>query len=349
MRRSVITLREAAVLSVLTLCMPSARAQDAWNGAPPADAPGFPGLQSSDAGEWTRFTDPNENAFSLDVPVGWRAEGGLVRRGPIDVSMFLRALSPDGTVLLVLGDPGPAVFHTPGFDNRGQGQPYRPGLSYARLYAEQALAPLCAGLRYVSGADRPDLANGPLAGPPGIAQRDAGEATFACTHGGKPASAYIYASTYYLRTPMPAMSAIWGVSMLAGCIAPADQVAAMKRVLLHMVTSARLDPQWARRQQAVIDQATRMINGITAAQQQAFEHSMARARAQERAMTQQFDAFDQVITGTGTFADPSGRRYELDNTQPYHWVRPGGQTAQTAGPTPPPGYDWQRLQQVPPQ
>ena len=65
--------------------------------------------------KWTTFHDPKENAFSLDVPEGWKVDGGLVRRSNIDTSTFLRVLSPDGAVMLLMGDPGPAVFHLPAF------------------------------------------------------------------------------------------------------------------------------------------------------------------------------------------------------------------------------------------
>src|SRR5579863_6969441 len=71
-------------------------------------------VPKDDAASWTRFDDPNEHAFAIDVPAGWKVEGGLVRRGPVDLSMFLRALSPDGSILLILGDPAPAYFGTPG-------------------------------------------------------------------------------------------------------------------------------------------------------------------------------------------------------------------------------------------
>src|SRR5579884_1652133 len=68
-----------------------------------AQSPSAPSGEKPDGVTWTRFTDPVENAFFIDVPAGWKAEGGLVRRSPVDYSMFLRALSPDNAIMLIVG------------------------------------------------------------------------------------------------------------------------------------------------------------------------------------------------------------------------------------------------------
>jgi hypothetical protein len=297
--------------------------------------------------QWTTFHDPNEHAFSLDVPQGWKIDGGLVRRSAIDVSVFLRALSPDGAVMLIMGDPAPAFFHTPGFGAAPGAQPYRPGKDFARSYAESSLPSLCSGLAFVSAADREDIATGPLSKAVPGARYDAGEAFFSCTHNGKPTRAYMVAGTYLYKSPLANMPGQWGVNLLDGCIAPADRIDKSRKMLLHMLLSARNDPQWVREQQARIDQATRNLNAITAAQQRAFEGNLANAKAQQRAMAQEYNAFNEVQTQTGTFADTSGNRYTLSNTQSYHWIGPGGKTAETASPTPP-GPGWTQLQQVAP-
>jgi hypothetical protein len=269
-------------------------------------------------------------------------DGGLVRRSAIDTSTFLRALSPDGAVMLLMGDPGPAVFHLPAFGAMRGSQPYRPGKDFARSYGESSLPALCSGVTFESAAERSDIANGPLSKAVPGARYDAGEAFSSCMHNGKQTRAYVVAGTY-LYTSL----AFWGVNLLDGCIAPADRIDKSRKILLHMLLSARNDAQWVREQQGRVDQATRNINTITAAQQGAFERNLANAQAQQRAMTQQYNAFSEVQTQTGTFVDTSGHRYTLSNTQPYHWIGPGGKTAETASPNPP-GAGWTQLQQVPP-
>jgi hypothetical protein len=64
----------------------------------------------------------------------------------------------------------------------------------------------------------------------------------------------------------------------------------------HLLQSAKFDPAWNRKEQALIDQATRNINAITAAQQRAFDSTLANAKAQQAAMRQEYNDFSNVQT-----------------------------------------------------
>ncbi len=62
----------------------------------------------------TRWTEPNENAFSIAVPQGWQVQGGLMRRGPggpTRTAVIIAA--PDRRVFVFLGDQQPARFVLP--------------------------------------------------------------------------------------------------------------------------------------------------------------------------------------------------------------------------------------------
>jgi len=301
-----------------------------------------------DADNWTRYNDPYEQAFGIDVPAGWKVQGGLVRRGLVDFSLFLRALSPDDSILLILGDPAPAVFGTPGFGAGPKARPYLPGPQFARQYVEQSLPSVCSGLTFVSGGDRQDIATGALAQATPYAKHDAGEALYSCIHNGKPTHAYMVAGTYLGNPAFRGGPAVWGSFLLAGCLAPADRMDAARKMVLHMLLSTKFNPGWTQMQRDYVDQATKNINRITVAQQQAFESNLANAQRQQAAMRGEYNAFSNVQTQTGTFVDPSGHRYNnVQNTQNYHWVGTGGKIAETSGPTPPPGSGWTPLQQVP--
>ena len=203
---------------------------------------------------WTHFTDPNEHAFTMDVPAGWHVQGGMSRRGPIDVSPYMRVESPDGQQLLMLGDAGPVYFQTPGFGARGPTHRYLPGEEYVRNYVQQSVAPLCDNLRFQSGAERADIANGLLAQQAPRAQHDAGEAIFSCSHAEKAARVYMVAATFLYVSPIRTLPGTWGVVMLAGCIAPPDRLDASRKIVLHMLVSSRYDRQWVLAQQARVDQ-----------------------------------------------------------------------------------------------
>ena len=254
--------------------------------------PANAGMNPGDNILWTKFTDPNENAFTIDVPSGWKVEGGMVRRSALDVSAFLRALAPDGSAMILMGDPGPAVFRLPGYLTGPAAKAYVPGQQFARQYAQTALPSLCTSPTFVSGADRQDIATGPFAQAVPGSRYDAGEVNFSCTHNGQPTGAYWVAGTYTYP-----LAATWGYNLLDGCIASNSGIDLCKRMILHMLLSMRSNPTWVKMQQAFVDAATRNLNGITAAQQRAFAINLANAKITQAQMTQQYNSFSREQTG----------------------------------------------------
>lgn len=125
--------------------------------------------------KFTRWQDPTENAFSLDVPSGWKANGGIFRPAPLDVRSAVEATSPDGQIRLVSGDwQLPRSFLEPNpIDNfqgytEGSWKPtgyggsvliwrYQPGAQFARDYAQRKLGPSVTGLQFTDTRERPDL------------------------------------------------------------------------------------------------------------------------------------------------------------------------------------------------
>jgi hypothetical protein len=156
------------------------------------------------------------------------------------------------------------------------------------------------------------------------------------------------ADTYLYPSPIPRLSGKWGLSLLAGCLAPADRLEAAKKMVLHMVQSLKLDPEWLQKQGALTKAAIAGINEASAAQQRFCAASLARGKAQQAAMRQEYNDFQDVQTQTGTFRDAEGHVYtNVQNTKPYHWSNPGGQTTETSSPTPPPGTGWTLDEQTP--
>ena len=66
----------------------------------------------------------------------------------------------------------------------------------------------------------------------------AGEASFACSLGGKPAGGYVFAATELVQSPM---GALWDVKYLVGAIAPADKAAEAYAILARMAGSFAID------------------------------------------------------------------------------------------------------------
>lgn len=196
--------------------------------------------------KWTKFTDPNEHAFTVDVPEGWETVGGAVRRNAIDVTAFLRIVSPDLSMMLLVGDPGPAFFHTIGFAAQRGDRQYEEGKEYARWWGEQMLPALCSDLQFLREELRPDLEKEKFA-VKGFANH-AGEVVFSCTHRGKPNAALVVASTYWLPVGCCDRSTIWGVNLLYAWIGPEDRLPVGRRVIEHMMLTARNDSEWEKAQ-----------------------------------------------------------------------------------------------------
>src|SRR6202451_3693400 len=53
---------------------------------------------------WVKFTDPLEQAFTLEVPQGWTVKGGMFRLGYSDHREMVDMTSPDGKINIRLGD-----------------------------------------------------------------------------------------------------------------------------------------------------------------------------------------------------------------------------------------------------
>jgi len=61
-------------------------------------------LEASDTLSFVTWREPNEGAFTLSVPQGWKVSGGVRRRTPVDVRTAVNVVSPDGTIRLFIGD-----------------------------------------------------------------------------------------------------------------------------------------------------------------------------------------------------------------------------------------------------
>src|SRR5579864_5160092 len=51
-----------------------------------------------------RFVDAKENAFSAEVPKGWKNSGGLFRFASVDTRGALESISPGGDIRVSWGD-----------------------------------------------------------------------------------------------------------------------------------------------------------------------------------------------------------------------------------------------------
>jgi hypothetical protein len=95
--------------------------------------------------QYVSFTDPLEQAFTLQVPSGWRTVGGLARRSALQINAFLRSLSPDRMTYLLIGEPTLPSYVPP--------TPMRNAIGYreGKLF-DSGLGGLSLVLHYMTGA-----------------------------------------------------------------------------------------------------------------------------------------------------------------------------------------------------
>ena len=113
---------------------------------------------------WTRFEDPAEHAFTLQVPRGWKVVGGAYRFGPLDPRAIVDMTAPDGKPNLRFGDANVPPFATLNSSMRSlgwqEGRPYspngvakevvanyRPGWVFADLYGQARFSQACQSLK----------------------------------------------------------------------------------------------------------------------------------------------------------------------------------------------------------
>ena len=76
------------------------------NNSPPAAAPADTGVTATTATQitWIPVHDQREQAFSIDVPQGWKTYGGMFRFSNSDARMVVDMTSPDGLTNIRVGD-----------------------------------------------------------------------------------------------------------------------------------------------------------------------------------------------------------------------------------------------------
>jgi hypothetical protein len=327
---------------------------------------------------WVKFVDPVEHAFSIDVPAGWRVSGGIKRMSTVDIRSGVEAISPDNTIDLFYGDPsipvytppspmlaagglGQGMTYSPGYGNQFLIEPYLNGEAFSAQWGQARVAKDCTNVRRTGARPRPD-ANQAIdtAYAQGGVRTSilAGESSFACNLRGMAGVGYVFAATELVQTQI---SSLWDVKSLVGFVAAAPRGNTAYMLLGHMVASFAVNPRWQIAQNQTAAQTSRIV-----AQQNAFisnaiiqngrtlqstsDMIVQGGAARSRATTNAIENYDQkAVRNSGTFTNPETGTtvYNLDTTQPYHFLDNSGVVHNSNSATAPAGSNWHPLQQVP--
>jgi hypothetical protein len=344
-----------ACLTLILIFSGSAAAAQGTTGRPVA---AMPVVQ-----HWQVFSDPNEGAFQLEMPQGWKVAGGTVRHNALQYRGWASATSPDGATILGLNDPAEPSYVAPsamlaaaGFRvgsvyNGGGGTtyivaPYQTGAQFAASWGQRKLRELCTGIKVTGGGARADLSAqiNAYSRPYGITH-DIGEATFTCDKNGMAMTAYAFAATTRIGGA-GGQGGLWYADTIEAFLAPSQVAGLAAGLLAHMVKSVHVNPAWVARQ----SQTNMDVSRIATQTNAAISDSIMRGW-QERGAT-----FDRVMQegsrerlGIDVYADPAtGTQYTVANTNKYYWANASGTVVGTDTDTPP-GPSFSRLKRVPPQ
>jgi len=313
--------------------------------------------------QWTRFTDPNEHAFTLDVPAGWTIRGGLFRLGYSDERPMIDVRSPDDQINIRLGDVSiptyalpPPPYHTREgeiYDLGAQGRlvvaRYRTGPEFAVLYAPSRFGEICRNPQSDTSFAQlsiPDY----LPVPASVPQSSSGQIVYRCQGANGPLIAFAYTKTV-LTGPL------WQAVTIASFSAAPDKVALARALLAHSAQSFHIRPDWLQYQQRLdaegLDyQRKRQQGRIVALQQQvqqfqaqmlAMQNQVNAFEARQSAHAKQVEGFTDILNGvTPTYNPLTGESRKVwTGTQDNYWVNGIGQVVNSHDS---PGPGWTQLQ-----
>ncbi len=300
---------------------------DASGQAGQASAPGLPAMRL--------FSDPLEGAFTCQVPQGWRVEGGLKRFHAVDARPELLAQSPDGGVLVRIGDaqvPSMALpnamlsrtgFHEGSTYDSGYGlkqmvMRYLPGSQFA---AQWYLPRRVGQVSQVRENQLAELTRQVQAGyaATGLPIRaDLGEVFFVKPGPQGEQRGYVFVKTLLVSAPGGNQVGTWQAEMICGYLAKPDQEPLAQALFNAMVQSFRMDPAWLARQSRTAGQVSAIVaqthEQISSMIHQAFQN---RQRIMDRTMDRYVRG---AIRGTVLVEDPNTRtRLEVPGGSNYYW------------------------------
>ncbi len=321
--------------------------------------------QSQSGLAFTPWRDPREGAFTMNVPQGWKVQGGLVRSSAIDPHPVVFAISPDRRIQIFYGDPNLIPREVPNrltaFARIREGQTtraswggpvlmarYESGAQFSRDYVGSQLCrtPQITGGGTLQDATRQLNAAAVNYGRTQGAEAQAwvGDTDFRC---GAQAG-YVRASTVLAGSATGQGVGMWFVMELTGFLADPSEAAEARNVLNTMAGSFQIDPQWEARQA----QTTRDVTGaVTRAQHQM--SAVIAQNARQQAQSNQIDVMsgwearnkvmDKVMQrdsdtrlGITTVTDNvTGTSHTVSNDYNQYWTRPDGAIQGTNTDTPP--------------
>ena len=276
------------------------------------------------------WREPQEMAYTMSVPQGWRISGGIQRQDVTHYTDGTQSMSPDGASVVRQGDtrvrsctvPGPGAASMP---NGGRFEGFcalQSGSQFASGYLQMLARDLGIALRPngVQMVDRPDLAQQADEMPRSMGlgvQSSAVEVRFSGTRNGAPVAGALMARTTLFRS-VQGQNFLLGTQTFGvrGFAGPPEQFGMLARLTGAMAASIRINPTWW----AQTQQINRQVADATLA---TMRHQ---AESQQRSFWERMDASDRrrdavndILGGTVRLSDGQGRQYEAKAGSNYYF------------------------------
>ncbi len=277
------------------------------------------------AARFVRWVEPHEQAFSMEIPEGWRPEGGLLRRAD-GVRVAAQMTSPDGAAFMFFGDgsvPSYFVYPSQVALSLGSREGYPTGPNgpimlrflEAEVMGRRILEQRFGSVEVVTAHQRPDLIetlrrNPALQGGP--SQLSAAELEFRLADG---RLGILALSTQ--GQPVQDLGGTWRVDHIHGFVAPPERAGETGMALARAVGTSRESPAWrvgeAAHQGRMSAQYQEYVAYSSNLQRQTLEARWASDVARQAGRR-------DILGGTVRLQDPvSGERFETGGQDRYYY------------------------------
>ena len=288
------------------------------------------------------WREPSELAYTIGVPQGWQAAGGIRRQDATHYRTGVQMTSADGGSLIRFGDqrldsctvPGPGMAGLPPAQGTMQYCQPQSAAQFVVDYLQRALVQdlRITNVRLAGPFERTDLAQRAQANTlPGLrVGYSVAELHFGGQRNGAPVAGSVLATvTLFYASPGQNFIAATQSYKLTGFVGPAGQFESLARLTGAVEASMRINPVWwsetQRINREIAERTLATMQAEAAHQQQAFWDRMA-------ASDQRREAINDILGGTVRLNNVSaggGQPYQAKAGSNYYFL--DREAARTAG------------------
>ena len=327
---------------------------------------------ASPALSFVSWQEPNEGAYVVQVPKGWKVRGGVVRPEPLRLLDPVELTSPDGKVYVFSGDGNLGLYKTITQMERQMGlgegsrngaavlRSYRPAAQMLPDFVQNRFGASCSALKIDVVQDQPELAReanaqlAPSTAPGTFQHVDVGFAAFHCGSG---AVGVVQMATYISGIEAQYGSegfGVWQISGVGGFIAPENRVAEASEAIIKLMTTRNVNKQWAQGNQQMVAQITAISQKASAelSAQIASRYSASPSATSGGSSGSVSDDLSRrwqnnTLDQTDVIDQATGQSYKVESGSSYYWINQQGTSIVGTNAPSQPSIDYAAMTELP--